>query len=155
MSSPSNTIIRGSSSLTSTHDKYLSESLKKIVDHYKEEMRPLARKELQLFARQPDLISAVYAAAMSEYPPGKRHSHQRRTSRHVLNDTYETLKHIDYSEFRNFHSLHSALQVIIGSTKGIGPLAVYDIAQRIGSYLGLEPERIYLHLHVQIAGCAG
>jgi hypothetical protein len=27
----------------------------------------------------------------------------------------------------------------------IGPLAVYDITQRIGRYLGLEPEDVYLH----------
>ena len=69
MSSPSNTFIRGSSSLTSNHDKYLSESLKRIVAHYKEEVRPLTRKELQFFARKSDLNSAVYAAAMSVTDP--------------------------------------------------------------------------------------
>jgi hypothetical protein len=34
---------------------------------------------------------------------------------------------------------------IIGGIAGIGDLARYDIAHRIGSYLNLQPELIYLH----------
>ena len=33
----------------------------------------------------------------------------------------------------------------IGGIHGIGELAVYDIACRIGAFLGLSPERVYLH----------
>lgn len=32
---------------------------------------------------------------------------------------------------------------------GVGPLAVYDVSDRIGSYLGIRPEKVYLHCGVR------
>jgi hypothetical protein len=33
--------------------------------------------------------------------------------------------------------------------KGIGDLTIYDTAQRIGNYLGIQPDKIYLHRGVR------
>lgn len=32
----------------------------------------------------------------------------------------------------------------IGSVEGIGPLCEYDFSMRIGAYLNIEPDRVYL-----------
>jgi hypothetical protein len=45
----------------------------------------------------------------------------------------------------DFAALHGLVEAAILSISGIGELAVYDIAHRIGSYRGLHPEKIYLH----------
>ena len=47
--------------------------------------------------------------------------------------------------FRSFGELHDAVDAAIGKFKGIGELTVYDIAVRIGAFLRLEPEVVYLH----------
>jgi hypothetical protein len=46
---------------------------------------------------------------------------------------------------RSYESLIQTVETIIGSVPGIGELAVYDIALRIGARFGLEPEQVYLH----------
>lgn len=44
-----------------------------------------------------------------------------------------------------FDALHEAVKREIASVHGIGKLMVYDIAHRIGAYLGKPPTLIYLH----------
>lgn len=68
--------------------------------------------------------SAIHAAARCEYPPGRRHDHQTRIPRDVLNRSYRKLKRLDYSIFQDFDSLHSAVQEAIGPIHGIGPLTM-------------------------------
>jgi hypothetical protein len=46
---------------------------------------------------------------------------------------------------KSFAELHHIVAKEIGPIRGIGDLAVYDIAHRIGAYLGREPEAVYLH----------
>ena len=49
----------------------------------------------------------------------------------------------------DFKALHKAVDNAIGKKQGLGELAVYDIAQRIGAYLGKEPKLVYLHRGVR------
>jgi len=44
-----------------------------------------------------------------------------------------------------FIELHDLVDEKLGGVSGIGPLTVYDIANRLGAHLGLEPEDVYLH----------
>ena len=41
--------------------------------------------------------------------------------------------------------MHEIVKREIGSVHGIGKLMVYDIAHRIGAYLGQAPTLVYLH----------
>ena len=45
----------------------------------------------------------------------------------------------------SFAELHRLIDRQIKPIRGIGDLAVYDIAHRIGAYLRREPEAVYLH----------
>jgi hypothetical protein len=45
----------------------------------------------------------------------------------------------------SFNLLYGEVNRQIGSIRGIGPWVVYDTALRIGPFLGLEPEHVYLH----------
>jgi hypothetical protein len=95
---------------------------------------------------QPSLYKAIDAACASVKSNGKMYSHQvkvRAGSREALADI---LKTSEYRRLRRIGDFH-ALWELIDSLRpwGIGPLTVYDVAVRIGAYLGLEPVMLYLH----------
>ena|SRR5579863_6225617 len=46
---------------------------------------------------------------------------------------------------QNFAALIGFLEQTLESVRGIGELTIYDIAHRVGAFLGLEPELVYLH----------
>lgn len=46
---------------------------------------------------------------------------------------------------KNFHDLHQFILKSCKSVPGAGPLTCYDIAQRIGVWLKVEPTEVYLH----------
>lgn len=103
---------------------------------------------LRTFYRErPTLELAIEYAAQCKLPSGKRHPHQYRASRSVL-DTVERRLLATKTKLRqcgSFAELHAMVQDRIGSIRGIGALTVYDVAYRLGAHLRLEPESVYLH----------
>lgn len=45
----------------------------------------------------------------------------------------------------SFTDLYNRVESAVDHIAMIGPLTIYDIAHRIGAYLGLEPQEVYLH----------
>jgi hypothetical protein len=117
-----------------------------IVDDYIREWRPRAARELDVFRRLPD-EAAITTAALAKLPSGKRHPHEYRIPRAVLEESRRRL--IDNIELlkraSNFDELIELVEQLSGSIRGIGRLTVYDTALRIGARFGLEPTRVYLH----------
>ncbi len=93
------------------------------------------------------MAKTIRTAARSTMCDGKRHPHQRRLPAHVLNATGRRLERAMtvLRRCRSFAALHEIIREEIGPIYGIGPLAVYDVATRIGARLRLEPELVYLH----------
>lgn len=50
---------------------------------------------------------------------------------------------MDPGEARSFDALPGVVTTAIGDIHRIGLLTIYDIAQRIGAFLRLAPERVY------------
>lgn len=119
--------------------------LSDVVDDYIREHRANAAREMKFYAGQRTLADAVRRAAACELPSGKRHSHQRRIPAASLQDASQRLLGVDLSAAESFDELHDAINAAIRDIDMIGPLTVYDIARRIGAFLGLEPTRVYLH----------
>ena len=116
-----------------------------VVRHYIDNYRATATHELEFYAAQPNLESAVRAAALCRRPDGKRHSHQYRIPKAVLSEARRSLGEAPLGNCHTFGALHDAVDTAIGKIKGIGELTVYDIAVRIGAFLRLEPEVVHLH----------
>ena len=116
-----------------------------IVRAYISEYRDLARRGLKYYADQKNPKRAVEKAALSKLPSGKREPHQGRIPNHVLESATRKLLAANLVNCATFHQLHRLVNEKIGGIKGIGELAVYDIAHRIGAYLGLSPRYVYLH----------
>jgi hypothetical protein len=125
-----------------------SESLASIVQLYLDHNAEGDQRYLHFYAIQPTLPQAITKATMAELPSGKRFSHQRRIPYLVLKQATEALLKLNYSNIKSFSELHGTVSETIGVIDGIGPLTIYDTAQRIGVYLKLSPEDVYLHAGV-------
>ena len=111
-----------------------------VVRAYVRDHRIGAQRERRYYALQPNLADTVRAAALSKLPGGRRHPHQRRIPGRVLQQAATALANASLA-VATFDELNEAVRKTIGPLRGIGELAVYDMAYRIGAHLGLEPDR--------------
>jgi hypothetical protein len=117
------------------------------VDDIIREYRDDARDEMRDFESEHSPVAAIRRAALSEWRNGKRHPHQRRIPSAVLGRAEERLQAVrsGLAKAADFEALHRLVEEAIGRIKGIGELAVYDIAHRIGAHFGKAPRLVYLH----------
>jgi hypothetical protein len=125
--------------------KYALISYGDVVRDYQARHKERGASELRHYARQPSLSLAVKLAVLSETEDRKRHPHQRRLSASTLRRAHAELDQCQPGNCSSFDELFQMVDNAIGAIHGIGPLTVYDTAYRIGEYLNLKPERIYLH----------
>lgn len=130
--------------LGASKSKHL-QSVSSIIDDYIANFQYKLQLEREYWADHVNLKNAIRAAAMSEYPLGKRHRHQRRFKKVTLELTAERLCDASLPIDGTFDQLHEAVRAAISCIHGVGDLAVYDIANRIGCYLRVQPDRVYLH----------
>lgn len=124
------------------------------VSRYISSKRKCARDELRSYAKST-LAQTISAAASSMFG-GKRASHQRRIPGAVLRRACARLV-ANKSQLRragSFAELLSLTDALLrkepNRIRGIGELTVYDIAHRIGYFLGLEPKLVYLHAGARV-----
>jgi hypothetical protein len=120
-----------------------------IVHHYIHTHRERARREIRFYSIQRSLSRAIHEAALARLPSGKRHPHQRRIPADVLllARAEQALQRSaqQLRRAKDFATLHGEVERQIGCFSGIGALAAYDMAHRIGAFLKLQPEHVYLH----------
>lgn len=115
------------------------------VRDYKNNIRDNRRNELQYYKQLAALDEVINVAALARTPRGKRHPHQRRLPRTVLEQVRDDLIG-EAKRLRNsagFDDIHTMVQEC--AVPGFGKLAQYDTALRIGAWLSLLPTKIYLH----------
>lgn len=112
---------------------------------------PLEHGYLDWVAASPRLSVAVLRACESKMPNGKRHNHQSRipmeTLRAFANRLSNAQNERSMMKCRTFHDLLLLMETC--ALPGIGPVTQYDVASRLGPFLGLAPERVYLHAGVR------
>lgn len=129
-------------------NRKLFHTLYEIVQDYIDTRRPRAKDEMEYFAGHPTTLpEAIRIAALAINCKGKRHSHQRRIPRAML-------EHFRRGLLRKSRALRSCkafpklMQISEKVAAGIwkhSELTVYDTTHRIGAYLGVRPKRVYLH----------
>jgi hypothetical protein len=122
-------------------------TLDEIVSDYIREYRDDARAEMRFFEIQRRPSEAIRKAALCVLPSGKRHPHQRRIPKSILEQAEARLQGIARSlvKARDFAALHRLVEQRIGGIHGIGALTVYDIAHRVSAYFRKAPNLVYLH----------
>jgi hypothetical protein len=113
-------------------------TLDEIVSDYIHKIRNDAREEMRGFECERSPSAAIRRAALCETQNGKRHAHQRRIPRELLEHVEARLQAISRNLARSadFTTLHKLVNEEVGGIKGIGALTVYDIAHRSIPLLG-------------------
>src|ERR1044072_1108501 len=121
--------------------------LESIVGHYRATHRSLKQAERNWFRQQPSLEAAIKMAARAENEQGKRYSHQYRITQRAMKEAERILleNHDVLQKCKSFHELWQHIKAVLGTVTGLGELYIYDTALRIGAYLNLLPEKVYLH----------
>ncbi len=125
------------------------QSIGDIVSAYKKTYRPSLSMQMQFYGTHRSLAEAVETAALARLPGRRRHPHQRRIAQAVLHASKNSLLGVNLESCKTFSELHERVKTAISDISGIGELTIYDTALRIGAYLRLEPELIYLHAGVR------
>jgi hypothetical protein len=101
-------------------------TLDEIVNDYIRTQRPYTGKEMMDFANEPGPSAAIRRAALCETKSGKRHDHQRRIPKWLLEQVETKLQAIrrKLSSAADFDALHRLVEEEIGDMKGIGALTV-------------------------------
>lgn len=122
-------------------------SLDAVVQSYIAKDRPRATCELRFYARQETLEKAIEKAASCKRCDGEIHSHQEKIPAWALKSAEEKLLAAKgrLQSLETFDRLHTFIGDTIRIKGVIGALTIYDISHRIGAYLQLQPEQVYLH----------
>ena len=111
-----------------------------IIDHYKRQKS----RESNLLNEVSTLEDAIKVAT-AQGSEKKKHSHQYLIPQQCLEEFCEILlarKDLMMS-VKRFNDLYAIVKE--ASIKGIGELCIYDTTERIGTFLGVLPDEVYLH----------
>jgi len=122
-------------------------SADEIVSHYITHYRDAASAEMRFYQIHSSASAAIHKAALCILPSGKRHPHQRRIPKVVLEKVEARLQLAEkkLAKTSDFAVLHELVERETSSIHGIGALTIYDISHRLGAYFGHVPELVYLH----------
>jgi|SRR6218665_8795 len=128
----------------------MSQRFANIIRRYKKIKQEHPDTWMQHCVDQPNLTSAIQIAALSCNADGRKHPHQYRLERRHLSSFADNLVLHD-QEIKDAKSFDDLFKIVESlKTFGIGPLAIYDTAVRIGAYLDLFPEKVYLHAGAKV-----
>lgn len=96
-------------------------------------------------ASSENLYVAIQRSATARNAVGKKHSHQHRIPNTALEEFAAVIQERSH-ELQATVSFGEIL-ALVGDcrVKGISELTIYDASQRLGCFLNLFPEEIYLH----------
>ncbi len=118
--------------------------LERIIDNYKKQARKSVDYHVQFCLDQDNLKDVIEAAAKAVDDYGKIHFHQRRVAKADLLAFAEKLINLE-NELANAPTFDEIYTIIKNTSQaGINEVTVFDTAFRIGSYLNLFPDKIYL-----------
>lgn len=135
-----------SRSLNQGFGDFGDQKFKAIISDYKARFVSCKQEPWIEFSRnQRSLRDAVRVSSLCINEEGKRHPHQYRIPQKVLEGVHiELVQNIrKVNRVRSFDELYQLISSF--EIFGIGKLTTYDIATRIGAYLKLKPDRVYLH----------
>ena len=130
--------------------RIMNQRLLNIIRHYKKWKLANPDTWVSHCASQATLEAAITQAALSVNDLGKKHPHQYRLQKVHLENFGRSINQARLSLLaaNDFTELY---EIILSSrVYGVGDLAIYDVAVRVGAFLNILPDQIYLHAGARI-----
>lgn len=120
--------------------------LEAIIRSYKLKNRPNKQKEINWFCQQTSLETAISLATEAKDENDKQYSHQWRIPKVAISKANKLLlkKHNALQKCKSFHELWLLIRENLMPIHGINELYIYDTALRIGAYLNIFPDKVYI-----------
>lgn len=106
--------------------------------------------ELNRFRKLQSLKTAIKVAAESRKENDHPYSHQQKIWNRWPDAIPKATKilvsaHAKIEACSDFDEIHDLVKGLLSDVIGLGKLYWYDVAERIGAYRELLPEKVYLH----------
>ena len=121
--------------------------LAKLVAHFQQQRKQTERDDVDCYRKKSSLAQAITSAARAERNDGQRHSHQWRLGDDVITKSERALQAAKASlaTCKDFDALHKTVKDALALIPGAGVLFIYDTAFRLGIFLNIHPDKVYLH----------
>jgi hypothetical protein len=131
-------------------NKIIEMKILKIISDYRSRAKESPDSCLLDCAREKDFLRTIEMAGMSHDGKNRRHSHQYRIPSDVLRKFTRRLLGLseDLAAAETFIVLYGTVKS--ARVKGIGELTLYDTSQRIGIYLRIRPDKVFIHSGTRI-----
>jgi len=125
--------------------------ISELIQDYRRRIGPCKDNDLAWIRERGSLAEAIEFATMARTRQGKRHPHQWRLRASAMKQGRDRLlgNQKALRRCRTFDDLLRLVEDLVLSIPGLGELYAYDTAVKIGVYLGILPERVYLHAGVR------
>lgn len=119
--------------------------INRIVLRYKRLKVEKPDLQIEFCKSQRNLKNAIKVAAQSIDKNNHIHNHQKRVGRKDLNEFARVLctRNRQIAKVKDFDELYRIVESL--KIEDIGKLTIYDTAHRIGFFLNIFPDKIYLH----------
>jgi hypothetical protein len=121
--------------------------LESLVADFRKHHRPNSARETRFFRTMPSMGLAIHHVAMAIDGDDRCFDHQfhivqpaRRRAKIVLHQAERRIL-----SCRSFHELHSLFLELLSPIKGLGEMYIYDASLRMGAYVKMSPDFVYLH----------
>jgi hypothetical protein len=122
-------------------------TLQMILEHYQRSAKERGADERWWTAEGLSFERACERAAKAISADGRIHSHHRRPGSAVMREFSKVVVGAASRLERaaDFDELLDQVEDLAKGVRGAGELVAYDVADRIGLYCGIAPQRVYLH----------
>lgn len=142
---PDNASFKSCTSKKSTDN---NNHLQALVEKYRQENGNCYDEEDKWWAEKTlTWDKAIERAWESHQWDGKMHGHQYRVGEKKLFEGLQVAlaDNKQPEDFQDFNTLHDWVWSVAERVKGLGEMTAYDVARRLGVWLGKEPVLVYLH----------
>lgn len=116
-----------------------------LIAEYLHVQRPRSEASWRWYSSAGSLKEAIRRASWSEREDGEIEEHQRGIQARSLRELGGRIAQLPIGRARTFAELHDLVRLAAATVPGLEARTIYEVAFRLGAYLRMRPDYVYLH----------